>query len=260
MVINLTHPEKVAYRMTIDQGLSPLEHIAPRYRKRIEKDLPKFLGSGYEIKDVPLSENILEKFVPLYNSLIENKTGQIPADIRSMISSHSSQGRVYRVLCLFNSGEFIGGQIYSIRDDLLVAAYRVLPHKSVVTMRANLTMMIDLEFIKAAHNLGLPEISIGRDENNYGKRLSIGLLNYKLGIGFRAIVTGTPPVINSTMELIPDTDQALIGCDQSGANTTAIHLFLKTDLNEFKNKYPEIFNYDKLPLVVSNNLGVHISI
>jgi hypothetical protein len=257
MIINLTHPEKVAYRMTIDPGLSPLDHIPDRYRNRISKSLEKFESSRYTIEDMSLSQDLLARFIPLYNTFIGSKPGQIAADISSVIKRNTDQGREYRMLCLLNEENFIGGEIYSVRENILVAAYKVVPHISEISMKANLSMLIDFEFIKAAHKLGLPEISIGKDENGYGRRLSMGLLNYKLGFGYRIIVTGNPLKVNSSLELNPDEDYALISCDADGREVTAVNLFLATDIAEFKSRFPEMFYYDKLPVVIKD-MGIAV--
>lgn len=259
MIINLTHPEKIAYRMKIDPGLSPLEHISPSYRNKISASLKKFGNSSYRIQDEALTGDLLNKFLKLYESFMATKPGQVPLDVESTVKAHSANGRKYRILCLYNHEVLVGAEIYSVRDTFLSLAYKVLPHRSEITMKANLSMMMDYEFLRLAHQQGLDEVRVGRDSNVYGQKLSIGLLNYKLGFGYNIRVANNPVVINK-LSFEEGKDYAVICCDPEGKSISSVNIILDSPLAEFKIRYPMLFSYQQLPIVLRNSAGEPLSL
>ncbi len=246
--------------MKIDQNLSPLEHISPSYRNKISASLEKFNNSNYVIEDKALTPALFESFLKLYQVFMATKPGQVIPDIKSTIEANTASGRYYRILCLYSHDELVGAELYSVRPTCLSLAYKVLPHRSEITMKANLSMIMDYEFLQLAHQQGLKEVRVGRDHNGYGRKLSIGLPNYKFGFGYSVIPTGDPVTVLHKLDIEEDQDYVIISGDIEGKALSAINVFLNSPLPEFKLRYPMLFSYQSLPIVLRNTLGEPLTV
>jgi hypothetical protein len=162
---------------------------------------------------VPLDNDIVEWFTPLYTKTIAQKNNAKIFDIRSTTIGKDSP-YTYFALVLEEAGVPVGATIFSEREDFLSIAYRVHPadwkHHSFQTSPSVYTEFVLMEH---AYNLGFRRISHGRDRNPYGLNSDIGLCVFKLSVG---CVPSLPEPDNYLVETL--------NCDELTVDTLVLHL------------------------------------
>lgn len=147
-------------------------------------NLPSTVSSRIE----PIGEDFLAKFIPLYEEQIGRKDHPRVFDIRDKTLVNKKIASPYFSLTIEDSGEFVGGLIFSVRESCLAIAYRSLKTKwPIAKLPAGPALYAEYLIAEQAVKEHKPIISHGKDRNPYGQNSSIGLAAFKLSVGCKAL-------------------------------------------------------------------------
>lgn len=252
MYIAATYPEKIKYEIHIKAGVTdPIELFPQHIQKKVLKSIPRLLEPQYYFKVERVTKELLEKFIPIYTELIEAKERPKVHDIKKNILVSPRHNYPYYILSLYQAEQFLGGMLFSAREESLVAAYKAYPHQLDVKLKTGVSMIADYFYFEYALKLGKSVICNGRDRNIYGPELSIGLANYKISAGYTPYVTSDRNTViydhfdwNETNDVL-----IMLGNDYNQKVDRAI-LLLSSEREIFQAKYPEIFKAEELELEI----------
>ena len=175
----ITYPTKV--RWIKEVTADPLDHYGKKNREKIRA----FLKATDEISVdyVPLTDELLKWFQPLYEADISSRENPATFDVRSRTLNHPTGGD-YWMQIITEAGNRIGATIFSVKPDRLNLAFKVFPHQWPVKKRqASPSFCADYFITQYAREIDKQFVSYGMDRNPYGPNASIGLAVFKLSIG-----------------------------------------------------------------------------
>lgn len=153
---------------------------------RLRSTLKKVTASGVRHVIEPLSDSFLDRFLPLYEKRILEKENPTVFDIRTKTLGNPDKAKRYHSLSLYEGERFLGGLIFSIKEDVLSIAYRTLANKwEAANLQARPSLYVEYLISDHARAIGSKTIIHGKDRNPYGLNSSIGLANFKLSSGCR---------------------------------------------------------------------------
>lgn len=160
-----------------------------RAAKKIHASLPLLEASQIEHRIEPLTEAFFDDFMPLYLGYIGNKQNALLHDVKANTLYKDSRFP-YFSFSLYESGEFIGGTIFSVRADRISYAYRTFKSDWInARIKASPAMIGEYVVAEYASTHGKQFLSHGKDRNPYGINAGIGLAAFKLSVGCRASVS-----------------------------------------------------------------------
>lgn len=177
------YPAYIAWQINL-ATIRSIDQIISRNRlRRLQKALAALTSAGYRWEFEAISDEYLDRFVPLYEQHIGAKENGMIFDVRQKIQTGRAKGKRHESISLWKGNEFIGGQIYSIKDDALSVAYRIFPHQLAIKLPISCSYIAERYLITRALALQKTRILHGKDHNAFGPHSAIGLAEYKLNIG-----------------------------------------------------------------------------
>lgn len=190
--MKIPYTEQISWHKVITDN--PMEGISNSNQKRLRStvgSLPEEITHQIH----PITPELLDWFIPLYESTIQTKNSPNVIDIREAIKKNSDTVD-YFVLVLFENGKKVGATIFSEKKSFLSIAYRIYPNEwSSVKTAASPSLYSEYLICKHAHKRGYKKLSHGKDRNAYGMNASIGLAVFKLSYGCKAYVGTKSPEI-----------------------------------------------------------------
>ncbi len=167
-------------------AINPEIFYSKKNTKRIRSTLSRLAEYQVSYTFVPLSEEFLHWFSPLYIELIGQKRNATLHNLHEKTLGNPTPPLEYMALTVTMGDTVLGGAIVSINGDRLMIAYRAfLPKWPTGSLQASPSLYADYVIAKIAHTLGKQQISHGKDRNLFGINSDIGQLIYKLSVGYR---------------------------------------------------------------------------
>ncbi len=162
---------------------NPLGELGKNNRARLRSTLNVIDTTTIEYSILPLTQEILDWFIPLYEQQISEKNNPKVHDIAAKTIYKVSKYK-YFILVLRENGMPIGGTIFSKRKNLISIAYRIYPANwSTHNLQASPSLFTEYAMNMYGHTEGFTLLSHGKDRNPYGRNASIGLALFKLSVG-----------------------------------------------------------------------------
>ncbi len=184
MVIQESFPKYITYQVPLSGVLEVEDLFNAKVNKGLRRDITRLQLANYRFVRESVDESyLLDKFLPLYKENVMKKNSPMVIDIKEKIIDHPSHQFPYEALSLYLDNEFLGGVIFSIREDSLSIAFKTFPTKLSFSVGSSVTMLADYYLMKHAIELHKNYVSLGKDRNLYGLNSAIGLAMYKLRLG-----------------------------------------------------------------------------
>lgn len=186
--MHIKHPSHI--RWFRETGTDPLEFLSGRNGKKIRSSINKLDASKITHVLKPLTKDFFTEFTPLYESIVGSKQNSIVHDVQAKTLGKINAEFPYYALSLYEKSQFIGGTIFSLREDRVAYAYRAyLSQWSQATIKAQPALIAEYLVAQFAIKHRLLFVSHGRDRNPYGLNSAIGLATFKLSVGCRPLLT-----------------------------------------------------------------------
>lgn len=188
--MKIPYTDHISWRKTITEDA--MADISKSNQKRLRSTVAS-LPDSIKHQILPISDELINWFVPLYTSTIESKNNPKVINVAEEIQKKQDAVE-YFILLLIENGERIGATIFSKRKTFLSIAYRIYPPNwSVTNTPASPTLYSEYLICQHAYEEGYKKLSHGRDRNPYGKNASIGLAIFKLSSGCKPYVGTKEP-------------------------------------------------------------------
>lgn len=184
MIIQQTFPKYITYQLSLDNVARAEDLFSAKVNKGLRRDVTRLGAANYKFVRELVNESYLtNKFLPVYQKNIAQKDSPLVIDIKSKVLDHSPHNFPYEAFSLYLNDEFLGGVIFSVREESLNIAFKTFPTKLSFSLGTSVTMLADYHLIQYAIDLKKKHISLGKDRNLYGLHSAIGLAMYKLRLG-----------------------------------------------------------------------------
>ncbi len=239
--MQVTYPSHHSWLKDIVPGVDI--NFSGRVAKKIQATLPLLEKASIIYTVLPLSEDFLHDFMPMYNQKIGTKENVLEQDVTAKTLHNTKSPFPYYCLSLRENGEFVGGTIFSLRSDKVSFAYRTFnTHwNSAESLKASPALIGEHAVTKFAADQGLTSVMHGKDRNPYGLNASIGLASFKLSVGCRPSVPRDYELKTIDTDTITE-DCLILELPKSGSLITKAYLTTKRE-NEHQytraTKYPE---------------------
>jgi hypothetical protein len=243
------YPSKIFWKRSL-QGIETWEQVKQVFGsqgKKIDKTLSLLEEHGYTFRlEEEITEDLLEKFVAIYEREISQKRAPRVLDIRGLVNT---PGKRFEMIALYQGGEFLGAGIVKILEEGYSLSYKILPRDFGFNLPVdNIDFILYAKLYMRAIDLGKEYVAAGADRNFYGssRAAAIGLPILKLRGGFFPHVKESEEV-----ELYEDVsfleqdwrdngyDMLWLRGDQKGQPITVAELITQLEMEgwEFRNKY-----------------------
>lgn len=250
-IAELSYPAYIAWQIDL-AAISSLDQMISRHRqRRIDKALAALTGAGYTWKFEDVSDEYLDRFVPLYKQHISAKENGTVFDVRQKIQAGRLKGKQHESVSLWHGDTFIGGQIYSVLADALSVAYRVFPYKLPLKLPISCSYVAERQLLTRALALRKTRILHGKDHNVFGPHSAIGLAAYKLNVGCVPHVSTAANNVFDALDNLSLTQDALVFLGATPKQTiTEATLFMRGSLALAPEKYPALFAQPRVHVTV----------
>ncbi len=189
MNMQATFPSRIIWRLYLDGLSSFLDVFHGHSRSELEKAVGVFEGSSLQFKFETVDSAYLDKFVPMYEKEISKKADARIIDVRDRVLYHPLYEWPFMAMSLYDGAEYLGGRIFSISDEGILGAFKVLPHKvDLPIKKVPFSFIADYYLVEKALELKKQFLSSGSTLNPFGVHSAIGLATYKLKSGARPYV------------------------------------------------------------------------
>ncbi|MEX2341006.1 MAG: hypothetical protein WD605_01660 [Candidatus Paceibacterota bacterium] len=162
----------------------PLSLFGKSEQKKLVETLGKVSDKSISYKIEPLSEDFFAWWMPMYEERIGSKDNPVFFDVKEKTLGNPDKDKKYFSLSLMEGEDRLGGLFFSIKDDTLFFAYRTLAYDwQQARLRASPSLYVEYIVAEHARDIGLKNISHGKDRNPYGLNSSIGLAMFKFSVG-----------------------------------------------------------------------------
>ena len=214
--------------------------FAGRLGRKIHASLPLLSAEGVSYSIQPLTEIFLKDFLPNYTSHIGTRQNPKNFDVRQKTLLNKKSSFPYFSFSLHENGIFIGGTIFSLRNDRVSYAYRSFNKEWInAKLLSSPAMIGEYAITQYARVNNKPFLSHGKDANPYGLNTAIGLASFKLSVGCRASVSKGAEVTTIDTDKI-DTDCLIL--QQPPEGDTITHAYLLTSKGT-EHKYLQVTKY-----------------
>lgn len=223
---------------------NPLEYLTGTNGKKIRASVEHLASEGVHWSLKPLDKDFFKLFTPIYQQTISAKSNAIVHDIYAKTLGKEFIEFPYYGLSLFDGDTYVGGTIFSVREDRIAYAYRAYERTwPLAKLKAGPALIAEYIIAQFASENKLPFVSHGRDRNPYGPNSAIGLAVFKLSVGCRPLLT--EDFMPETLETDELTEDALILLMPSPGDTYITEAVLVTDpMHEHRyeqvTKYPDV--------------------
>lgn len=230
--------------------LDTLEPYSKSNREKLKSTIKRYSEYEIEYEVVPMTEEILTWFTPLYNEIISSKSNPVLHDIKSNTMSGK---RPYFALIMKQSGVNIGATLFSVKDWYVSIAYRVYPNNwnNEIKLRSNPSLLSDYFLSEYTKSLDIKCISHGLDRNPYGINSHIGLASFKLSIGCRAFIPSIEAEIFSFDENNITTDTLILHRPSEKIRISEATLYvIEENIDKYSHvtKYPDLLKVNIVPI------------
>lgn len=219
-----------------------------RAAKKIHASLPLLETSHIDYHIEPLTEAFFDEFMPLYTSHVGNKQNSLLHDVKAN-TLYKDSAFPYCSFSLRESGKFIGGTVFSMREDRISYAYRAfMPDWNNARLKASPAMIGEYVVAEYATLHGKQFLSHGKDRNPYGINAGIGLATFKLSVGCRACVSKNAEIKTLNTDTLEQDCLILSMPDTGTAITKAYLVTTKESLEKYiqVTKYPDLLEVEVL--------------
>lgn len=221
----------------------PLQYFTGKNLKKLTHTLADEQLQSITWQIAPLSDDFFTDFTPLYNETIGTKENGIVHDVYQKTLGKDFIEFPYYGLSVYENGVYIGGTIFSLREDRIAYAYRAYKRDwNEITLKTNPAILAEYYVAQFASEKHIKYISHGRDRNPYGLNSAIGLATFKLSVGCSPLLTEN----FDTLELDTNTieqDALILEMPEKGQLYITKAYLVTTKENEQKyiqvTKYPE---------------------
>jgi hypothetical protein len=238
--MQVTYPSHHRWMRDISAGVDI--GVSGRIVKLITKSLPLLEQSGIITKIEPLHEGFFDEFTPMYTENIGKKNNAIVFDVKATTLEKASNEFPYFGFSIHEQGQYIGGTIFSLREDRVSYAYRTFEKQWFnAKIPANPALIGEHLIAEFARNQGRNLLSHGKDRNPYGLNSAIGMAIFKLSVGCHPsnVADGTYEV--RTIETDEITEDCLI-LEQPTTGVDITKAYLVTS-RETEQKYLQVTKY-----------------
>jgi len=247
--INCKYPAKISWQLDIAQYNDPLAPFGTKIRKKITKAQSLLLEHGYSVRCEDLSEELVDKFVDIYNFHML-AIGGIIHEVKQKTFLSPPHSYPYKVISIYLKEKYLGGLIFSNRVDHLVTAYKALPHKLEHSLPISSSFVVEEALNKYAIEHRCRYIRRGKDRNLYGPNLSIGLALYKLQIGaYPRLVPNSKLEPNAGFDW-SNQDTLVFLAPGTGEQITEAKLYSTKSETELQLAHPLLFSRPNLKVVI----------
>ena len=244
--MQVTYPSHHTWLMDISSGIDT--NFSGRVAKKIQSTLPLLTSNNITYSIEPLTEDFFTEFTPLYEKQIGGKQNALLHDIKDKTLHNKKNTFLYYAITLREQGIFMGGAIFSVRNDRVSYAYRTYINEWQIATKLKAGPALIGEYAVAAFACehGLNFVVHGKDRNPYGLNASIGLATFKMSVGC------VPSVANACEIKIIETDTITEDClilvqPETGSIITKAYLIVdpKNEATYLRaTKYPELLTVE----------------
>ncbi len=186
--MKISYPSHVRWFREV--ASDPLQYLGGSNGKKIQSSITQMDDMGVYWLLAPLTDVFFEKFTPLYEKIIGEKQNGVSHDVYNKTLGKDFIEFPYYGLSLFDSGTYVGGTIFSVREDRVAYAFRAYERNwPKAKLKAGPALIAEFAVAEFAAQRKLKYISHGRDRNPYGLNSAIGLAIFKLSVGCKPLVT-----------------------------------------------------------------------
>lgn len=225
---------------------NPSEYLTGKNGKKIAASIQQLTSQNITWKLEPLEKDFFDNFTPLYQEIIGAKQNGHVHDVYETTLGKEFIEFPYYGLSIFEQGAYVGGTIFSVREDRVAYAYRAYQREwNSAQLKAQPALIAEYLVAEFATQRKLRYVSHGKDRNPYGINSAIGLAIFKLSVGCRPLLTED----YTTNILITDTvttDALVMTLPYEPTRYITSAYLLTSRANEHKyiqaTKYPEQLN------------------
>jgi len=245
MTDDILYPSHIAWRVSWG-GVGDIDEIwGLETSKRVAKAKERLAAAAVPYRFVvgEMTNEWLDRFVPLYEEYIGAKENGTVFDIRNKITTNQAVGKKYEAISLWQGDVFLGGVIYSLGVKALHVAYRVFPRQLDIKLPISCSYVAEDYLYRRAFELQKHGIVHGKDRNPYGINSAIGLAEYKLKVGCAPWVSQSEAVVFSdATELRADQEALVFLGKEKGIKITEAILFSDRSPEELHKIYGVLFS------------------
>lgn len=240
--MQVTYPSHHRWMRDISEGIEI--GFSGRIIKMVNSSNPLLERHNIVSKIEPLTDIFFQDFTPAYLDNIGNKANAMVSDVYAMTLGKVDSKVPYFGFSLIENGKYIGGTIFSLRDDRVSYAYRTFQKDwNEAKLKANPALIGEHMIAMFAYDLGKTLISHGKDRNPYGLNSAIGMAGFKLSVGCKPSLVPPGTYEINTLDTNTLTEDCLIlELPKEGNGITKAYLVTSHE-NEHKylqvTKYPE---------------------
>lgn len=246
--MHINFPRYLSWRVYFTDK-NPFSPLGKETIKRIKKTFERIEKLDYYFAEEEVTDQYLDRFVPLYEAHISAKERGTVFRVRDRIRSNTSDTQSYHALSLYHKDILVGANIFFIdtKTNEAAIAYGVFPHEIEASLLVGLSCLGDYLVYKYIVERGFSELSYGIDRNIYGYHSAIGLPCYKMRMGALPFLPATHPATGNSNEILDSiptfADDMLIflGDAHEKLSTQALFISEKSE-KDLKNKFPILFS------------------
>lgn len=250
----ITYPHHIRWKLFLDTHIDPYDFFIGSMKKRVKKTVEKLQQQNvYEFRHEIVTKEYIERFLPIYQELISSKENPLVFDIASSIVLSDDAKYKYESVSLYQNDIFVGGVIYSNREDSFFVGYKAFPRTFDFSAQSTPTKVAEYYLIQKAQQEKKEYMSHGKDRNRYGLYSSIGLAQFKMSIGCLPYVEEKTEIYkNVSFESSVNTDVLVFLGDTINERITQAILFSSQDETTAKKAYPELWRVDGLEIIMKD--------
>lgn len=246
--MSFVFPKYVYWSLRLDNISDPYKIFGKNTSEKIRKSWDALTEAEYRFVLETADGVFLDKFIPIYESYISGKNGQV-FDIRKRILEEKKTEK-YFSFSLFQKQQFLGGMIFRLENsENIRVAYKVFPIKPAIKLATNnFALLADYLLFEYAIKNGYKKIYHGKDRNPYGvsDHSSAGVAAYKLLISARPEVADVEENTFSNLEIknleITDRDMMVFLGEKKGEKIKKALLISRLSQLELEKKYSVFFH------------------
>lgn len=175
-------PDKVSWKKDITSD--SLSHYNKNIAKRILKTHTNRERDGINFVIQPVTQALLDWFVPVYTAKISQKNSPLVIDLYSKTLDKAKKS--FFILIISENDSRVGGVIFSETDTDVNIAYKIFEDGWMTSkLPASPSLYADYLLTEHGYQTNKKFISHGKDRNGYGKTSSIGLATFKISLGYK---------------------------------------------------------------------------
>lgn len=184
MHIDCRYPEKITWVLDLTSFKDALELFGKKTQKKLKSSINRLKTTDYSFKIDHVDENFIKIFYPIYSKNVKQKKNPLVHDLMDKVILNPPHHFPYLSISLYEKDQLRGGIIFSDRDSFIQTSFRAFPSKIDLKLPISISYLAEYYLNDFCLKNNKEYICRGKDRNAFGANSSIGLVSFKLQLGY----------------------------------------------------------------------------